>query len=93
MKKIGILIIVCLCVVIVFAGPALLEKPTISTAQKWDMTGKYYMRVTLADGSTVELKDDNPLTKAQWQKKANKYQKDSVILEPEICPCCGQPMP
>lgn len=84
MKRIVFVLIMCLFAVGV-------EKPTISTAKVWEMTGKYYMRVTMPDGSTVELKSDKFLTKVQWQKLANDYQKViEAIPEPRRCPTCGQ---
>lgn len=92
MKKIGIFVIY-LCVGIVLAGPVIIKKPIIGTAEEWEVTGRHYMKVTLADGSKVELKSPKPLTKLEWQKLAEDYQKAIDIPEPEICKTCGQLMP
>jgi hypothetical protein len=70
------------------------EKPVVGVAEKWDLTGRYYNKVTMPDGSKVELKSKTSLTKAQWQKLAEDYQKAiEAIPEPEVCPTCGQLKP
>ena len=63
----------------------------IYDAKQWDLTKAWYQKVTMPDGSRLELKSKIPLTKLQWQKIADDVQK-SIEAEPkpEICPTCGQ---
>ena len=68
------------------------EKPVlVSDAKQWELTGAYYQKVTMPDGSRQELKSRTPLTKIQWQKMADDIYK-AIKNEPmpEICPTCGQ---
>ena len=63
----------------------------VSTAKQWDLTGAYYQKVTMPDGSKQELKEWKPLTTKQWQAMADEAWKNREIEpEPQICPHCGQ---
>ncbi|NVM22107.1 MAG: hypothetical protein HWN68_10055 [Desulfobacterales bacterium] len=88
--------------IIVFAAFCILSiakpvqiKPVLKDeVNHWQINGKtvaYYQKVTMPDGSMLELKSRTPLTKAQWQKLADDIQK-AIENEPkpQICPTCGQ---
>lgn len=65
------------------------DKPVlIAPAKQWPLTGAYYRKVKMPDGSVQELKSRTALTDTQWQAFAESiYQKP----EPErVCPTCGQ---
>lgn len=90
--------IVLLMLAMSLAGPVLDPEPIeaelkpvlVSSAKQWDHTKAYYQKVNMPDGSKLELKSRVPLTKEQWQQKADNIQKDiNEQSEPEICPTCG----
>lgn len=62
--------------------------------KQWELTGAYYQRVTLPDGSRQRLKSYKELTKEQWLELAKTaYQsKLESEKEPEICSHCGNPL-
>ena len=72
------------------------DKPVlVSEAKQWDLTKVYYQKVTMPNGYKVELKSKTPLTKEQWQAKADDLWEIQQQLEadkPKVCPYCGQPL-
>ena len=41
----------------------------IISQEQWELTGKYYVRVELDDGSKVELKSDSPLDQKEIDRR------------------------
>jgi hypothetical protein len=86
MKR-GLLLVLAL-VACAVTQPVAIEKPVlVSTAKQWQMTGAYYQRVKMPDGSVQEIKSRTPLTAKQWQALAEEL---NVSEKEEVCPTCGQ---
>ena len=106
MRKIAVtFMIACLGVVLSIAGidsepipqpePEPIQISDMQTVKQWELTKAYYRRVKMPDGTTQELKSFKPLKDKQWLELANTVYKAQLESEkePEICPCCGQPIP
>jgi len=91
---IAMISVVAVCVLADLGGiEPIEEKPTlVGSAEQWEMTGAYYQKVRMPDGTKQELKSRAPLTDKQWLALAEKVYIKPELL-PEVCPYCGGLMP